>query len=303
MKLSRGDTIDVIAPGSIGERAHLVKATKILQDRGYQVRWPHDLYGPTKIVSQTDERRFAHLREALVSNSKLIWCARGGYGTLRLLPLLKKLKCPLNKKLLLGYSDITSLHVFLNQYWSWPTLHGPLLDRLGRGVMSRREQNLLFSILEGEKTSVKFENLKVLSGPRKFSQPLRATVVGGNLVTAQSTLGTPFALNGRNQFLFFEEIGERAYRVDRILQHMRQAGLFARVKAVLFGDIVGVAPEEKRLIVSQVLKPFAQSSPFPVVTGLQVGHGSIQKVLPFLTPAMLEFSGSRARLEVQVPSW
>jgi muramoyltetrapeptide carboxypeptidase len=259
---------------------------------------PHDLYGGTKIVSNTDARRFEHFVAALRSDSSAIWCVRGGYGSLRLLPALAKLPKPKTEKLLIGYSDVTSLHLFLNQRWRWPTLHGPLLDRIGKGNGSPRETAFLKNVIFGHKETVSFKPLQVLR-PQKSARRIRGTVLGGNLIVAQSTLGTPSAIKGRGKILFFEEIGERAYRFDRVLHHMEQAGVFRDVRAVIFGHITGVDTSELRLIRHLILPEFAKRSRFPVLTGLNSGHGDLQLALPLGTRAELEIRGDRAVLEVE----
>jgi muramoyltetrapeptide carboxypeptidase len=302
-----GDTVDIIAPGSVGQKAYLKKAIAMLHQWGLKTRVPDDLYGGTKIVSNTDRRRFEHLRDALNSESAAIWCVRGGYGSLRLLPALAKLKRPVQQKLLIGYSDITSLHIYLNQKWRWPTLHGPLLDRLGKGSGSERETRFLKQVLFGEKTTADFKNLQRIETSKNQKQilnsqrtkTLRAPVLGGNLMIAQSTIGTPYELKGRGRILFFEEIGEKAYRFDRVLHHMEQAGVFTGTKAVIFGHITGVEPGELRLIRHLILREFAERSSFPVFTGLNSGHGQLQLALPLGTPAVLKIRGGSAQLQVQ----
>lgn len=301
MYLHPGDTVDIIAPGSVGKIEHLLKAIEVLEAQGLCVRIPPDLYGATQMVSNTDERRWAHLKSALTNReSKAIWCVRGGYGALRLLPRLARLKKPQHKKLLIGYSDITSLHIFLNQCWRWPTLHGPLLDRVGKGVMTSAEQRVLLDVVMGRQSAVEFGRLRVLNTQHRSARArLHGTLTGGNLMVAQSTLGTPFQLEGRGKILLFEEIAEKPYRIDRILHHMEQAHVFSGVKAVIFGQIVGVSAEEARLIQNDVLKSFAARSPFPVLTGLPSGHGDPQWPVPFHRPAILKISGPRGELEVQ----
>ena len=301
MTLNAGDTVDIVAPGSVGQLDHLLSAIQVLESKGLCVRIPSDLYGQTAIVSNTDDRRFAHLKDALTNQvSKAIWCVRGGYGALRLLPRLQRLQRPSQPKLLIGYSDITSLHIFLNQCWRWPTLHGPLLDRVGKGVMLPGERDKIFDLIMGEKNEISFPALRLLNASKVgLRGRLHSTISGGNLMVAQSTLGTPFRLLGKGRILMFEEIAEKAYRIDRVLYHLEQAGVFHGVKAVIFGQIVGVEKEEFQLIQEEVLKPFALRSHFPVLQGLPSGHGDPQWPVPFLRPTHLQWKGSRARLVVQ----
>ncbi len=294
MQLKKNDLIDIIAPGSIGQKDHFKKALGVLRDRGFKTRFPEDMYGPTKMVSNTDERRFDHLQKALLNTeSKAIWCVRGGYGSIRLLPHLAKLKKPRHKKIFIGYSDVTSLHLFLNQNWGWPTIHGPLLDRVGKGVMTPIENKSLWNLIEGEPGPVRFSDLKTLL---PMSKSITGKIIGGNLMVAQSTLGTPFQIDGSNRILFFEEIDERPYRIDRILHHMEQAQVFKKAKAILFGQIVGIPTEEIAILKNDVLLPFAKRMKCPVITGLSVGHGTKQLSLPLNQQATLVCNGEKAQL-------
>lgn len=291
--------VDVVAPGSIGNREHFERAVAQLQADEFLVRVPNDLYGGTPIVSNTDERRWAHLKAALQSDSDIIWCVRGGYGSLRLLPQLAKIKKPNRRKLLVGYSDISSLHLFLNQKWKWPTLHGPLLDRIGKGVSSPEETASLFAVLKSQLTEVVFSGLQRVGAAQTKKGVKRGTMVGGNLMTLQSSLGTPWQLRGRKHIVFFEEIGERAYRIDRMLHHFAQAKAFDGVEAMVFGQIVGVDPDELALIHDTILPEFASRCRFPVFKGLPCGHGHPQMPLPLGTDATLKFDMSDAVLTIK----
>ena len=130
------------------------------------------------------------------------------------------------------------------------------------------------------------------------SKDLKSQIVGGNLITLQASFGTQFQIQTANKVIFFEDIGERAYRVDRVLQQMDQLGLFRGVKGVVFGQFTGgEEPGGKRSLVPKLLKEFAQRVSFPVVSGFPSGHGHNQHPLPLGTKAHFQW-GEKVFLEI-----
>jgi muramoyltetrapeptide carboxypeptidase len=292
--LSPGDTISVIAPGMPFDRALFEKSCKIIQGWGLNVSVPKDILGAHPVCANTRIRRFEFLKQALGSESKAIWAARGGYGSLHLLEGLQKMKKPAQAKWIVGFSDITTLHQFFNQEWEWPTLHGYHIDRLA--ALSDGQLKKIKEILFGIKNELLFKNLKPMNPLAKKSQVIRGEILGGNLMVLQSTLGTRWQLPGKGKILFFEELGERGYRVDRVLTHMELLQLFRGVKALVLGPFVGGNELDGSNRILGVLKEFALRQRFPVFSGIQVGHIPTSLCLPLNTRARLEISGGRAQL-------
>lgn len=290
--LRPGDVIDVIAPGSAADFEILEKAKLIFESWGYKIRYSPDLLKPDLMyLSNTDEYRFQDLKRALLAkDSKAVWCFRGGYGALRLLPSLAKLAKPKQKKLFLGLSDITSLHIFLNQKWGWPTVHAPLVDRIGKELLPLQNIEEVKALLEGSKSEFVFDSLTPLTELSKKKKPITGTVTGGNLMVATSTLGTKDQLKGAGKILFFEELSERAYRIDRCLQQMHQAGVFKNVKAVIFGDFVKCNEPDGKDFVTPTLTNFFTTHKIPAYTGIQSGHADIQRPVFFNTKAKISNS-------------
>ncbi len=294
-----GDQVDIVAPGFRCSKDELKGAQDFIQSLGLRPRVPKNLFQGRSLFSNTDEFRFEHLVDSLLSKeSQAVWCLRGGYGSIRLLPHLKKVKAPRDTKVFLGYSDITSLHVFLNQVWGWSTLHSPVLDRFGGARFKPLELKEIKGVLFGSAKQQHFSNLKPLNEAAKKKFTLKSSIVGGNLAVIQSSLGTPFQINLRNKILFLEDIGERPHRLDRMLTHLEQTGALKGFRGVLFGDMVLKDTKERRQIWSEVVHRFAQSQNVPMFRGLKVGHGPAQRILPLNTKATL-FGGSRGVLEVE----
>ena len=297
LPLKAGDVIDVVAPGFASTSDELEGGVRFLESWGLVPRLPAKIYGRDVLCSNRDEIRSRHLREALLApDSRAVWCIRGGYGSLRLIPDLLRVRRPsFRPKLFVGLSDITSLHAFLNQKWGWPTVHGPLLDRLGRGAALARFERELRKFVFGHEPSISFSGLKPLNQKARGRGVIRGKVSGGNLIVLQSSLATRAPWQTRGRILFFEEIGERGYRIDRVLEQFDQAGMFQSARAVIFGQFTEGREPDGRNLIWPVIHRFAESAKIPVFSGLQSGHDIIQRPVPFETASVLKL-GARGEL-------
>lgn len=296
--LQPGDLIDVVAPASSCTDRELKQAIHFVERFGLVPRVPADIFHNDIVVSNTDDYRFRHLRRALLArDSKAVWCLRGGYGSARILPQLQRLKAPTSPKLFIGYSDITALHTFFNLRWGWPTLHATMLESFGKGEGGRREVNEMKQILYGHESEVLFNNLVPMNAAAKKRKLVRAPVVGGNLAVLVSLFGTGLQPSAQGKIVMLEDIGERGYRVDRMLVQMKQAGYFKGIRALIFGDFVGGEEDDSTYLWKAVQSQFAEQAGFPVLKGLPCGHGVFQRPLPLMTRAQLKL-GNRATLSV-----
>jgi muramoyltetrapeptide carboxypeptidase len=304
--LCPGDIVDVVAPASRCSRLELDNGVKALRRLGLVPRVPRRLFTPggSALFAAPDEDRLRQLKAALYApDSKLIWCVRGGYGSLRLIPAMSRWTRPRHGKILLGYSDMTTLHSFLNQHWRWPSWHGPMLDRLGRpagsvGAMSASERRELEALLFGRSRKVDFAGLKALNPAAKTKRRIQAPIVGGNMAVLQAGLRTAVELEPAGKILFFEDIGERPHRVDRMLTQFEQAGWFKHARAVLFGHFLLADARDRRQLWNDVISRFADRQRIPVLAGLPVGHDRRrQATLPLNTRAELH-AGREGRLTV-----
>lgn len=302
--LKPGDIVDVIAPGFPCSLEDLEKARAYLESKGFKPRIPSEIIENHPLFANTDQKRTKMLIQALkAADSKAVWCLRGGYGSNHLLPALRKLK-KLSPKIFVGISDITSLHGFLIQKWKWSGLHGSLLDRLGKGQVPAELESELFDVVTGQKQEVIFSSLTALNRAALKKKKIISTVLGGNLTVIHGHVGTSEAFRFRDRIVFFEEIGERGYRVDRMLFHLSEAKAFEGCQAVIFGTFIGGnepksdpdQPSENK--VDWVLKSWAEQQKFPVLKGLPCGHDTIQRVLPLGTRAEL-ILGSQSELKVE----
>lgn len=285
-----GDLVDVIVPAGKPKAHTLQGVSRFLKTWGLRGRLPKNAVGKDLLCANNVDKRWLQLKSALqAKDSKMIWCVRGGYGSLHLLEDLQKLR-PQPAKCFLGFSDITSLHTYLVQKWGWATLHGPNIDRFALGTGSASEAKRIRDIIFGTSQELSF-NLKPLNKAARMNKQIKSSVVGGNLITLQSSFATAASIDPRGRILFLEEIGERAYKIDRVLQHMAQLDLLKNVEAVVLGQFTDGQEPNGRNLIPLFFKQWAQQQKFPVLTGVASGHGPNQKPLPFGTRTRLQLGG------------
>ncbi len=313
--LKRGDLIEVIAPGFGADRVQLLRATEFLQGKGYRVQIRRPVLGGHFLHAHRDEIRAKQLVAALENpECRAVWCLRGGYGSQRLLPYLDKIKKPSQKKWLIGMSDVTALSAYLWQEWRWPSLHGPVLERLAADGVEKKWVQESWSILQRDSIQSPTKPAKVRllsSSDRKIMTKVTATkhlegvALGGNLVTYMSLLGGPYfpQRKAERQILFFEDVGERGYRIDRLLTQLQQWPKFRQlVVAVVFGDFSGgKEPGQEKSLVKPVLKRFAQEVDIPVFSGFPFGHSPQQKPWVFGGRAKI-FSVQPSQYQIEISS-
>ena len=213
---------------------------------------------------------------------------------MRLIPLLEKLTPPKTAKLLIGFSDITSLHLYLNQKWNWPSLHGRTISQLSPDWKENAESKILIDLLFGRIPEVEFNNLKPLNQAAKKSITIKSSVIGGNLRLIQSSLGTSWEVNPKGRILFLEDVSERGYSVDRMLEQLYQANILNQgLDALIFGDFTEGLEKNGDDLVPLALKRFADRVDYPVLFGMPCGHAQgVNSPLPMNTPATLSLGES-----------
>lgn len=282
--LKPGDQVAVLAPASRCSDKRLAEISELLSSWQVHCLIDEDIFGDDLLCANTDEMRFKALKNALLNpDIKAIICARGGYGSMRLIPALRQISPPDLPKLFVGISDITALHLYLQQQWQWPTIHGVLAKENYSPESIASLKSLLFGTVEPLRLSGRALNDRAMQDQR-----IEADIIGGNLCLVQTSIGTSWQIDGRNKIILLEEIGERGYRIDRMLEHLQQARVFQNAAAVLFGDFLeGKEPDGSSLI-QAVLERFAQHCPIPVLQIPGIGHGYVSAPIPLGTRVHLQ---------------
>lgn len=289
MKTSR--LIDIIAPSSPPKNNQWKKEIQTLKNWGFKVRFPRSMLSPDCFHSNSNHRRSFFLNQAFFSkDSSIVWMLRGGYGCQKLLPsFIKKYSKRAERKLFIGYSDGTALHLFLN-HKNQKTLHAPTVSELSD--LSQKELFLLKNILLDNKKEAIFKNLKLFKA--SSLKLLKGKIIGGNLSLLSSSIGTSWLSSFKSGFLFLEDINEPAYKVDRLLYHLFYSGALKSIQAVLFGGFPPISSKDFQ----KILKSFSQVCSVPLIFNLPCGHKK-RSPLPFNTPAELSFQGAQASLKIE----
>lgn len=295
--LKEGDKVDIIAPSSKCNPSVVEKFQQILHSWGLHSHVPKDLFGTNLLYANTDQKRFEHLEKALFnSDSQAIWCLLGGFGATKLLSKLKSVQPLKQAKLFIGFSDITALHLYFNGIWGWSTLSGPSGYQIALNKISEDSIALLKKALFHPATALSYHHLVPLNQQAQNAQVIEAQLMGGNLHLIQASLGTFWQIQSANKIIFIEDCHERAYRIDRILTQLEQAGSFRHAKAIIFGDMIDAGEPDGRFLVEQLIQTFAMQCPLPVLQMSHVGHGKTHYPLWLGRPAKLTL-GSAYHLE------
>lgn len=279
--IKKGDIVEIIAPASYHSANDLLKAQKTIKSWGLVTRTFIDFESFHPFHSDEDEARFQDLKRALYSpNSSLIWCLRGGYGSARLIEKLSKLKKPKKEKILIGYSDITSLHIFLNQKWGWKTIHGPMISSFGNPDFKKSCLSEIKKIIF-EKSYTQKIRLSPMNEEAQKLKKIQGALCGGNLSVIQLSIGTPSKLVTNGKILILEDVGERGYKVDKMLNHLQNANVLKGCRGIIFGEFTGGHEASGESYVDFALMRFALELKVPVYKTEVFGHGKINRPLLF----------------------
>lgn len=281
--LQKGDTVAVVAPASPFDQDALRRGVQRMESWGFRVRLGEGITERKRYLAGSDQRRFRELEAALMDPEvKAIFAARGGYGTLRLLPDLEKIPHDLSPKILLGYSDLTSLLIFARQRWGWVTFHGPVVAKdIGDRLKEEGESSLLRTLTDPSPLgTVQPPGLVSLVSGRA-----EGPLVGGCLSLLVCSLGTPYQIKTEGCVLFIEDVGELLYSLDRMLFHLRLAGIFDKVKGIIFGPLKDAhdSPEVIQAMLCDVLGDLG----IPMVFGFPSGHTEDSWTIPLGLPVRL----------------
>ena len=273
--LKLGQKVALVAPGGWVSTSIIKKSLRLLESWGLQPYYRASLQRDGYFSAPLLFRQKSLMLALKDRDTQAIFCLRGGYGTSCVVEALRDLHIS-RKKIIVGMSDITSLHSFLNRK-GWTTLHAPVLSRL---VEQPKEALEVKQILFGEKPECVFKVSWLYRPQRLAIEP--GKIVGGNLRVLESGVGTFWEVKAKNKFLFLEDINEKGYQVHRALVHLRQAGVLDGVRALILGDFTG-----GDRLVWPFIKEFVCEEKIPAFRGLKVGHGQLQKCLPLNTKAEL----------------
>ncbi len=267
--------IHLIAPASSGS-PDILRALGELSELNIHI--PKSLLAKGIPYHANSDQERLRLFKAAIRDPKtdILWALRGGYGSARLIEQLAKMKKPKKEKYFIGSSDITALHLFLSQHWGWKTIHASGLQGLFNPTLSLTTFKALADILTHQ-YPILLKNLKPLNEKAATRRKITGELTGGNATLVQNSMGTCWEMDPQKKIIFLEDVNEPAYKIDRLLLHIKQAGGFNAAKAIVFGDFSG--PSDTTF----TLKRFAQEIKLPVFKTNQFGHGQKNHPLIYLS--------------------
>lgn len=274
--ISPGDLIAIVAPSGPFPADRYGRGLGVLLDRGYRVLelLPEK---PHRYLAGGDAER-AHGVEAAFRDPEVraVFAARGGYGAMRLLDRLDLQAMAASRKPLVGFSDVTALHLALQRHGA-TSIHGPVVTRLAEEPPEAIAR--LFDLLEGRSPPA-------ISGRTVVPGSARGPLVGGNLSVLTRLVGTPWLPSLEGAILLLEDVAEQPYRLDRMWTHLRLAGLLDRIGGVALGDFTDC--DQPGLAGAALMEELAAALGKPTIAGLPIGHGPRHLAVPLGATAILE---------------
>lgn len=288
-KLTQGDTVGVIALSSPLKMEQLPIKLELLERLGLRYKLGKTIAEFDGFLAGSDEERLADLH-AMIADEEIqaIFCVRGGYGIGRLLDKIDYQLLQENPKIIWGFSDVTSLHVAVNQFADLVTFHGPMLSESSEPLdeLSAKMFQQLFTPMEIHYDEGISKLETIVGGVA------RGELIGGNLNRLVSTLATKFEADLHDKIVVLEDIHESPDRVDGMLNQLRLARKLEQAAGFVIGDFNGVDEEELLKIVSHYLKPLNK----PVVAGFKIGHCRPNIGLPLGVEAILDADAKVLRI-------
>ncbi len=277
-KLEYGETIGVVAPASPMNPELLAKGIEYLEKCGYNLKVSShvsDVYG---YLAGSERDRADDIHEMFKDPEvRAIFCARGGYGTPRLLDLLDYELIQSHPKIFVGFSDITALQLAVFKKTQLVTFSGPMVAvEMGKGIDAFTAQHF-WNMISASEPAQKFSGLNCLT-----PGVAEGKLLGGNLSMICSLIGSAYLPDFQNVILFLEDVGEEPYQIDRKLMQLKLAGILEKVSGVIFGKFAGCEPksENPSLSIEQILHDVLFDLEVPVAGELRYGHVDVKYTLP-----------------------
>jgi muramoyltetrapeptide carboxypeptidase len=278
--LKQGDTFGIVAPAGSFDREVFNSGVHILHEMGFETKVDERIFGQSGYLAGTDDQRAAQLEQMICDDQvDAVICARGGFGCLRMLPHLNFERLQSMAKPLVGFSDITTLHQAMYQKAGWITFHGPTVTTLAR-VDAASWQSMLHAMTQPEPVRIDLSQANIVQ-----EGTAHGVFLGGNLTTLSHLIGTPFMADLTGCLLLLEDTGEKPYRIDRMLTHLRLAGCLDTLSGLVLGtfDDCGAMADIEAL----VLHHFGDRQ-IPIVSDVSIGHGNCNLTVPLGLQAELD---------------
>lgn len=293
LPLKPGDLIAIVSPAKAADAESIKIATDLIERRGFRVVVGKHALGRHHYFSGTDFERAMDLQEALDDPSiKAVFCARGGYGSVRIVDNLNWAGFMRNPKWMVGFSDITVFHQHI-QRLGFPSIHGSMPFNFEKN--SDEALDTLFKALAGQAYTV-------LGPACEKNKPGSAegVVLGGNLSIVHSTIGTDDQPDYQDSILFLEDIGEHIYQIDRMFFALRKAGILNRIKGLIIGGMTDLEDTDVPFgkSIEEIVLDHFQYTKIPIAFHFPVGHIDDNRAIILGQKCLLTVSSDSSSLNV-----
>jgi len=297
LPLEKGDVIAICAPAGPVDASRLERGIARLRAAGYVPEIAEGVLASKGYLAGGDAHRARRFEWALtLPEARAVMAARGGFGTARILPLVDWKKAIRRRRLIVGFSDLTAVLSYLSTRLGFPCLHGPMAAadlalRFDSGALDAFSRLAAGKVAPREPWGDPADRLR--------GGPAEGVLTGGCLSVLTSLLGTPYEPDFRGALLFLEDVGEPAYRLDRMLTQWIQSGRLSKISGILAGTMAparGESQEDLRRVFHEAGKRLG----VPVRYGFPAGHDGKNVALPFGVRARFDSRGRLFLLESPV---
>lgn len=297
VKTSR--TIGIISPAYIPLEERMESGIQYLEKKGYQVKIGKNVGNVYGYFAGTDEERVSDIHEMFADPEiDIILCARGGWGGLRLLDKLDYDLIRENGKLFVGYSDITTLQLAIWTKTGVPSLSGPMVGvEMGKGILPFTEKHF-FGQIDNNNPVYIFDYKETDTLVFKSGQA-EGILLGGCLSLVSHLIGTPYSPDYSGSILFLEDVGEKPYKIDRYLAHLKQAGVFNQISGLILGNFLDCTAEEDEVSfdLDEILDDYFSGVSYPVIRNFPYGHGDIKFSMPVGVKTIIDTKRGELRFD------
>ncbi|RLB85593.1 MAG: LD-carboxypeptidase [Deltaproteobacteria bacterium] len=278
--LMQGDTVGIVAPAGLFNPKKFMRGKAVLEAMGFRTFYDKGIFQKHGFFAGTDVQRADQVNRLFADPAiRAVVCARGGYGSVRILRFLDFETIKKNPKIFVGFSDISVLLSVLNTRCGLVTFHGPVVTTLASAV-----EETIAAMMTALKSNKALELI-----PKKGiiikSGVSSGIVTGGNLTTLCHLVGTPYVPRFNGKILIIEDVGEVPYRIDRMLTQMKLAGCFEGIKGLVLGSFEECGQLHEILpIVQEIFRDFN----IPILAGFEIGHSKINITIPIGLAANLD---------------
>lgn len=294
--LQKGDTIGLVCPAGYMAFEKVKTCVQVLQEWGYNVKVGNTVGGGSMTYfSGTDEERLRDFQQMLDDKEvKAILCARGGYGTGRIIDQIDFKKFAKQPKWIIGYSDITVIHSHLFSKYYISSLHAPMAGAFNEEGFKNEYVGSLKNALEGKK-------IRYQVAPHELNRRGEAVgeLVGGNLALLAHLVGTDSDIRTKGKILFIEDVGEQLYNLDRMLFQLKRSGKLAKLAGLIFGGFTEIKDTERPFgkSIYEILTGLVAEYDYPVCYDFPVSHTDRNYALKIGVGYKLKVTKSKVTLE------